>query len=203
MYANLFISDGRPERVGTPANPSISQAASMGPATLSVNTGSGIVPLALASGISQFINIAFQTLPDDTDGKAIEWSTVGNQFPDNFYNINTGDEFITILVPGFYLATYRVSLVKSDGNERATVGTSVTLNGLTVLGSTSSAYLRNTVDNNNTANGTCMFNAEPGTQVAIRAAKQTNLSDGIDIPSRECTLVLQYISPPRGGISAL
>jgi hypothetical protein len=202
MFANSFMSDGRLQRVGSRANPSISQAASMGPAVLAWNCGSGFLPAAIASGVSQFINITAPELPDDTTGMEVAWHTAGQQFPDAFYHVATGDEFVTIMVPGFYMASYKVSLQKIDGNERSSVESALWLNGLEILGSTSSAYLRNTVDAFNTANGVCMFNAEPGDEVAVHVEKLTNLSDGVQINTRECTLVLQYICPPRGGISA-
>jgi hypothetical protein len=200
MYGNTYMSDGRNERVTTEAE---SQAASIGPGVLSVNTGSGIVPLALASGITEFVNIGSLILPDDTVGDEIPWTSAGNQFKDSFYHILNNSKVVTILVPGLYLATYKVSLTKIDGNQRSTVSSSLLLDGDTVVGSTSSAYLRNTVDNINTANGCCMFNAEPGSEIAVHVEKFTNLSEGVEVLTRECTLILQYICPPRGGVSVI
>jgi len=202
MFRTSFGSDGRPQR-GNATSDAEAQALSLGPGVLAWNTGSGIIPAAIGSGITQFVNISVIELPDDTTGTGVTWNTFGNQFQDRFYDVASNDDFVTILVPGFYMASYKVSLSKLDGNQRSTVATELLLNEAGIIGSTSSAYLRNTEDSNNTANGVCLFNAEPGDQIKLQAAKQTNLSEGVRINTRECTLVLQYISPPRGGISAI
>jgi hypothetical protein len=201
MFRTLFGSDSRPQR-GAITTDAEAAALSLGPGTLAVNTGSGIVPVALASGVSQFINIATIVIPDDLVGTDVIWHQAGTQFPDRFYSVVTGDDFVTMLVPGFYKATYVVSCFKTNGNQRSTVESTLLLNDDTVIGSRSFAVLRNTVDSENTANGAALFNAEANDQIKLHVEKQTNVFEGVSIRTRESVLIIEYLGPPRGGVSA-
>lgn len=200
MHAHSFGSDGRPVRgVTTKAQ---AEAESFGPAVMSYDCGSGLMPVAIASGVTSFVVNAAATIATNSTGTDVPLVSASVQMPDAFYVLAGGDS-IRIQVPGFYRCHYTASLTKLGGNLKQTVRASLRLNGNDIAGGRSYTVVRSTVDNQSTATGMGIFNAEPGDLVTLNITKLTNLQHSLEIAAKESVLILEYLSPPRGGVSTI
>jgi len=175
-----------------------SQALSLGIGKPMVNTGSGIVPVMVASGISSFFNVGTQTLGTT----AVNVNFTANQVPDNHFIIDANND-IMLLVPGLYKATYAASCEKTAGTTRQQADSQLELNGNLIFGSLAHAYLRNNVtETKGTANGLALFDASAGDILSMPIVLTSSPGGNTVITeNRAANVVLEYMGPKRGGVT--
>ena len=188
--------------VTTPTTNAEAVALSLGPGVPSVNTGSGIVNVSIGSGISQFFNISAQTL--SASPLNVNFPSTGNNIPDQHYASDANDD-ILVLVPGCYKVSYTANMHKTVGTTRQQADVEMQIDGLTILGSDASCYLRNaTNEDKGTANAVFLFDADAGSVVSM-VITLTNVPGGetvVTLP-RGCNVVIERIGARRGTTTAL
>jgi hypothetical protein len=178
-------------------------AKSLGIDTMFMTTGSGIVSLRAASGVSQFFNISEGGQVDDV-GKIVPLSI--ETTASTFYHV-TSTSGVQIFVPGFYRISYVCVLEKTLGNLGQQVDSELRVRDkwgqeFKLLGSDSSAIMRdsNTL-NKNTCNGQSLTDLDPGDALVIYLTHNGAVpaDNTIVIPARLSNIIVEWIGPQAGG----
>ena len=166
------------------------QARSLGPGTLGLDTGSGIVSLVVSSGIQRFKKTdAGQTLAAFTSYTPINFSQ--EQFEhDDFYAWDSSVTGVRIFVPGLYQVIANLLVTTSA---TTTIYSRVAVNGTSVQ-ATDSAGPCLTGDFR-TLETNIFVNLNAGDYVQVEASKAAGTATA---SQNNCALHLRYIGPPRG-----
>lgn len=178
-------------------------AKSLGIDTMFMTTGSGIVSLRAASGVSQFFNVGGGGAVDDV-GKIVPLSI--ETTASTFYHV-TSTSGVQIFVPGFYRVSYVCVLEKTLGNLAQQVDTELRVRDkwgqeFKLLGSDSSAIIRdNNTLNKNTCNGQTLTDLDPGDALVIYATHNGAVpaDNRVVIPARLSNVIVEWIGPQAGG----
>ena len=186
-----------------PSNRAEASAKSLGIDTWFMETGSGIVSLRAASGVSQFFNVgASQTI--DEDGLIVPLNT--ETTPSTFYHVRANSG-VQIFVPGLYKIHYSAIIEKPTGNLAQGVVAELRMRDkwgqeFKYLGSESAAILRDSNDlNENSCVGQTLVDIHAGDSVVLFVMHNGSPPAGntIRAKARSSNMIVEWIGPLAGG----
>lgn len=191
--------------VSSITNQAFIDAASMGLPTLWMHCGqSGIAPMRLGSGVSQFFNVAASNTIDEI-GLYSPITPASQAVPDRFF-AGVSSSGVKVMVPGLYKALYSASIEKTAGELEQQINCELRVNdqwgnAYRIFGGASYATVRDSGNNpNNTANGQCIFDIGQGETINIFG--QTSVipvaPNSCRFRARSVNLILEYLGPQHG-----
>lgn len=181
-------------------------AKSLGIDTMFMTTGSGVVSMRSASGVSQVISLS-NSADIDTTGLIVplHFQTASN----TFYGVNFGDpgSGIKILVPGQYKIHYSVVLDKTAGSKDQQVNTELRFydrwgQSFRLLGSESAGIVHDATGlNSNTCNSQSLVDLHAGDALVIYAWAEVTPPAGnsVQTKTRATNLLIEWIGGLAGG----
>ncbi|MCV0439807.1 MAG: hypothetical protein K5880_14360 [Hydrogenophaga sp.] len=186
-----------------PSNRAEASARSLGIDTLFYTTGSGIVPLRAASGVSQFFNIASSASIDE-NGLVVPLNI--ETTPSTFYHVQSASG-IQIFVPGQYKISYTAIIEKTTGNLAQAVEAELRMRDkwgqeFFYLGSQSVAIIRDSNNlNANTCNGQTLVDLHAGDSIVLWVEHKgaPPAGNSVRAQSRASNVIVEWIGPVAGG----
>jgi hypothetical protein len=206
----------QPNSFNFPVDDAEADARSLGPGTLTLNTGSGIINMSVGSGI------AFITAKQDVRMPFLldNWARLpmsGLAVEDKMFSQNTAGSGINFMVAGMYLVNYHLSfqkvlgttartiavraILKNKGSETEGGGSQALSNFAGIPGSLSWTPVTNvTTLPFNTASATFLVNANVGQFLGFEAAQAgvgAVAAQAVNSVASGSYAIVQYIGPRR------
>lgn len=182
-------------------------ALSLGPSTLTYNSGSGIANISTGSGITQLINSAAVTINSNTY-VPITWDETGGlgagSFRDGHYaHANASNaEDIRVMVDGLYKVYYILNMdIATAATAHDTVGSILTINGTAASVGMSYVYLQRgsnaAAGDERVASATALLNLDAGDIINVEARLEDNNGYSVQTIADESWLIVEYVGPKR------